>query len=598
MVPQDFVEVDSFPLSPSGKIDRRRLPAPERTLPREGEAFVAPGTPVEQLVAEIWADVLNVPQVGVNDNFFEMGGDSILAIQIAARAQQAGVQISPRHFFEHQTVRDLVAAAATTVRRAAEQTVGAGPFPLTPIQRWFFNRQMPDFQHWNQAYIFELKEPVDIECLESAIRHLLSYHDALRLRFTQEAGEWRQEYGGRPDWFRLQREDLSGVPSSEQPAAVTALAASLQAGLSPLDGRLLCAAHCDLGPARPGRLFIAIHHLAVDGVSWGVLLRDLESAYRQVQRGGPVRLPAKTTSFRQWAARLSDYAASRELQAEAAYWRGLPAARDPALVPDLPGDGPNDEASAETIVVTVTPDATDALLHRVPSAYRTQINDVLLAALALAFRRRAGVESLLLHLEGHGREVLWNDLDVSRTVGWFTSMFPVHLQVPSDAPGDALVAVRDQLQRIPNRGFGFGVLRHLSADAALATDLSRHDQPDVTFNYFGQVDQLLADSSLLAFARESVGLFHSPGARRAANIEVNALVLRGCLELQWSYSRRLHRRSTIEALASAYAGALNEVIRHCLGPDPARLTPSDFPSAGLSQESLDDLLAGLDEARA
>jgi len=433
--------------------------------------------------------------------------------------------------------------------------------------------------------------------LESAFESILSHHDSLRLRFTGDDGTWRQEYGGPADWFRLHREDLSGVPASEQAAAITAVTTRLQATLDPRDGRLVSAAHFNLGADSPGRLFIAVHHLAVDGVSWRILLEDLESAYRQTQRGERVRLPAKTTPFREWAARLSEHAKSSEMQRQAAYWRALPVPATPVLPHEVADGGPNDEESAQTIVVRLSPDATDALLHLVPSVYRTQINDGLLAALALAFRRRTGKDSLLLHLEGHGREVLWDDLDVSRTVGWFTSMFPVRLHVPSDAPGEALVAVRGQLQQVPLRGLGFGILRYLSTDAALRTELSRHDRPDVTFNYLGQVDQLLADSSLLAFARESAGPVRSPRASRAADLEVNALVLRACLELHWSFSSRLHRRPTVAALADEYVRTLNDVITHCLGADPARLTPSDFPSAGLSQESLDELLSDLDDVR-
>ncbi len=597
MVPRHFVTLDAFPITQNGKVDRKRLPAPDRGAAREGRVVAAPTTPAERLLAGIWAEVLGVAEVGADDNFFELGGDSILAIQIAVRARQSGLNLAPRHFFEHQTVRQLAAAAATERQPTAASggEVAAGPFPPTPIQAWFFDRELRDSHHWNQAFVFELKERVDVGALESAFRSVLSHHDALRLRFGRDDGGWRQEYVDGATSFRISREDLSHLPPSEQPGAITGRAALLQATLNPGDGRLVCAAHFDLGVGSPARLLIAVHHLAVDGVSWRVLLEDLESAYRQAQRGGAIELPEKTTSFKEWAARLREYVTSDALRAEAEYWRALPAPAGPVLPPDVPGDGPNDEASAQTIVVKLPPDATDALLHRVPAVYRTQINDVLLAALAVAFRRRTGATSLPVHLEGHGREALWNDVDVSRTIGWFTSLFPVTLQVPGDAPDDALLAIRDQLLRIPNRGVGFGILRYLSADHAVANDLSRHDHPEVTFNYFGQLDQVLAGSSLFAFARESAGPVHGASASRAAALEVNALVSGGCLELHWSFSRRRHRPETVERLADEYSRTLHEMVGHCLDGDARRLTPSDFPSAGLNQEALDELLAGLDD---
>ncbi len=390
---------------------------------------------------------------------------------------------------------------------------------------------------------------MDVDLLESAIAHVLSHHDALRLRFAQVNGTWCQEYGDTAAWFRLHREDLSDMPSVDQSMAVTDSATKLQTALSLLEGRLFCAAYYDFGSTDSGRLFIAVHHLTIDIVSWVILLEDMELAYRQLQNGEQVRFPAKTTSFRQWAHRLNNYASSTELQAEAAYWRAMPTFPVPLLPVEMSEDGLDDEAYAETVIIRLTPDQTRNLLRRVPPVYRTQINDILLAGLALTFKRYSHIEPLLLYLEGHGREELWKDVHVGRTVGWFTSLFPVNLQLTTDSLGEAIISVRDQLRQIPNRGLGYGVLNYLVGDSAITPEQSRCCQPELTFNYFGQIDRALNKSSLLRLASESPGPIHSPRAQRMAKIEINGLVLHDCLELHWSFNRRRHRRSTIESVA-------------------------------------------------
>ncbi len=592
MIPGVFVALDEIPRTANGKLDRRSLPSLTGSCILSGNAEKLP-TSLEAKLAEIWCEVLSIEHVSLNDNFFELGGDEILSVLAADRSRRAGLQIAPRQFFEHQTLKKIAAASTAMEELTASEPVGTSRFLLTPVQKWFFERQLNDCQHWNQAYVFELKEQVDVDLLESSIAHVLLHHDALRLRFTQVNGTWCQEYGDSVAWFRLHREDLSEVPSVDQPTAVTDSAAQLQTTLSLRKGRLFCAAYYDLGSTNSARLFIAVHHLAVDLVSWVILLEDMELAYRQLLIGQRVRLPAKTTSFRQWAHRLSDYASSAVLQEEAAYWRAIPTSPVPLLAADLSEDGLDDEASAETVVVRLTPDQTRNLLQRVSPVYRTQINDILLAGLALTFRRYTHTESLLLYLEEHGREELWEDVHIGRTVGWFTSLFPVNLQLTTDSPGEAIMSVRDQLRQIPNHGLGYGVLNYLVSDAASTPEQSRCYQPELTFKYLGQVDRALNKTSLLRLASESPGPIHSPGAQRLAKIEINGLVLHDCLELHWSFSRRRHRRSTIESVALLYLQTLNELIKHCLDLEQDREGSSSVPPRNAIEEQLIQIWAAV-----
>jgi len=599
MVPSAFVTLDALPLTPVGKLDRRALPAPDQSRPDLESAYVAPRTPAERILADIWAEVLGVEQVGVHDSFFELGGDSILSIQAVARANQAGLSLTPRQLFQYPSVAGLTAVAgsvATTALIQAEQGVVEGPLPLTPIQCWFFDQELPQPHHWNQAVLLEVKERLEPELLEQAARHLLVHHDALRLRFRRGEAGWEQMNAGVDGEVPFSVVDLSQLTEAEQRAAIEARAAEHQADLDLTAGPLLRLAYFDLGADRPDRLLVVVHHLAVDGVSWRILLGDLQVAYGQLQGGEEAVLPSKTTSFRHWARRLAEYARSEPMRQELDHWLSL--AKHPVvpLPVDFPS-GSNTEADAQTVTVSLEAEETRTLLQEVPSAYGTEINDALLAALTQAFARWTGSPTLLVDLEGHGREPLFEDVDLSRTVGWFTTIFPVCLDLRrASGPGEALTTVKEQLRRVPGRGIGYGLLRYLCHDQEVVTRLEALPQAEVSFNYLGQFDQILDQASPFRLARESAGGSRSLQGRLGHLLSVNGGVADGRLQMEWTYSRRLYRRETVERVAEAFIQALRAIIAHCRSPEAVGYTPSDFPDAGLSQEEIDRLLVEVGEA--
>ncbi|HEU0076802.1 MAG TPA: condensation domain-containing protein, partial [Longimicrobiaceae bacterium] len=355
-------------------------------------------------------------------------------------------------------------------------------------------------------------------------------------------------------------------------------------------GPLLRAVSFHPGAGQPGRLLLAIHHLMVDGVSWRILLEDLESAYRQLTRGEAVRLPAKTTSWKAWAEGLAARSRSAALAAEAAYWREQ-AHRWVAQLPTDDPSGENTLASARSVEVRLTGHETGVLLREAPAAYRTQVDDVLLTALARALARWTGELRVRVALEGHGREEAWMEgVDLSRTVGWFTSIYPVVLELPADGgPGAALKAVKEQLRAVPGRGIGYGLLRH-GGGSEPGAELAGAAEAEVGFNYLGQLDQAVAEDAFFAFAPESAGAPADPRGPRGHRIEVSGAVRAGCLELQIGYSARVHRPETMQRLAGWYAEELRALIAHCTADAAGGYTPSDFPLAGLSQAELDALL--------
>jgi amino acid adenylation domain-containing protein/non-ribosomal peptide synthase protein (TIGR01720 family) len=591
MVPAVFVLLDALPLTANGKIDRRALPVPDPARSDQAAAFVSPRTPAEQVLAEIWAQVLGVDRVGIHDNFFTLGGDSILSIQIIARANQRGLQITTKQLFEHQTIAGLAAMDGTSSLAQTEQRPVTGTIPLTPIQRWFFEQNLPEPQQWNQAMLLETKRPLSPVQLAQAIRYLLAHHDALRLRFVRTGDLWQQWNADVDGQVPFTWADLSMLPDAAHGAAIETASAELQTSLDLTTGPLLRAVLFDLGPQKPGRLLLIIHHLAIDGVSWRILLEDLQAVYQQLSQSEAPMLPPKTTSFKRWAEQLALYAQSTALHQELAYWRTGACDGGAAMPADYAG-GVNSEASARIVAAALSPEETQLLLQEVPAIYHTQINDVLLTALAQTFARWTGARTLRVDLEGHGREDLFEQIDVSRTISWFTALFPILLNLgEADNQGEMLKAIKEQLRRVPNHGLGYGLLRYLSADEAVVAQLGAIPRADVSFNYLGQFDQMLADSLLFGLADESSGPPHSPHGLRRYLLDISGSVVRGQLHMRWRYSEHIHRRDTVERLAQEFIEALRSIIAHCQSPEAGGYTPSDFPDAGFTQEELDRLFA-------
>ncbi|MGH3904698.1 MAG: amino acid adenylation domain-containing protein, partial [Pseudonocardiaceae bacterium] len=597
MVPAAFVALEALPLTRNGKLDRKALPAPEFGVVG-GAGHVAPRTESEAVLAGIWAEVLGVDRVGVDDNFFELGGDSILSIQVVSRARQAGLGVMPRDVFTHPTVAGVAAAASgVAAPKVAEQGPVSGAVVSTPIQRWWFDTAVCP-QHFDQSWTLELVEGVDEEALRMALAAIVEHHDALRMRFEHVDGVWRQHNAPVEPVELLRVEDLSALGEADRQAVMERVAEQVHAGFDLAAGALLKAVLFDLGAARRSVLLLAVHHLVVDGVSWRILLEDLDSAYRQAAPGETVRLPSKTTSFREWAARLSEHAAAGGFDDERDHWAGVAEGCDPTLPVDA--DGPNTTGSTCELSVRLDEEQTRALLQDVPSVYRTQVNDVLLAALGRVLGRWTGRSRVLVGLEGHGREDLFDDVDLSRTVGWFTTEFPVALTMPatgqargpadgsSDADGwaEVLKSVKEQLRAVPRRGLGYGALRYLTGDSGLADDVA----PQVSFNYLGQFDAADGGDGGGGLVHGSHGGFQAdsgPQEARAAVLDVLGRVEGRCLELVWQYSHEVHHQATVTRLAEDMLAALREIIEHCAQPDAGGRTPSDYSLARLDQRQVD-----------
>ncbi|MCG8352710.1 MAG: condensation domain-containing protein, partial [Chloroflexales bacterium] len=579
MLPAAYVVIAQLPLTAHGKLDRKALPAPDSERMDVEHSYVAPRSPAEKTLAEIWSRILGVEKIGVFDNFFATGGDSILSIQVIAHANQAGIRLSPRQFFQHPTIAELVAAAARNEAQPVLTELAAGPIPLTPIQRWFFDQHPEQPQHWNTSILLEVPPGLNQQLLGRATHYLQSYHDALRLRFTDTEAGWQQTTALDPVPSPFRQIDLSKTSKRKLAQAITAEAAALQQSLDLAAGPLFRVAYFDLGPRHNGRVMIVFHHLVVDGVSLRIFVGDLLTVYRQLDQDEAPALPPKTTPFQAWAAQMEAYAQTASVRQELDYWLALSRQAAPALPVDFPG-GANSYGDAMRLVAGLNVQETQALLREVPAAYGSQINDVLLTALVQTFARWTGEQRLLIELDSHGREDVLEGVDVSRTVGWFTSIYPVLLDLTAtDDPVAALREVQAQLRRLPQRGIGYGLLRYACRDETIRSALSQMPQPEVNFNYLGQFDQPVGappatspeteaggngTAAVVPFrvAGESVGPEQYPHGRRSALLYIVGVVAGGKLNIQWSYSAKLYKKSTVERLARNYLKELRQLIAY------------------------------------
>ncbi|MDI5962454.1 non-ribosomal peptide synthetase [Streptantibioticus silvisoli] len=613
MVPSALVALDELPLTPNGKLDREALPAPDGGGTGAGRK---PGTERERVLCEVFAQVLGLPDVGPDDAFFDLGGDSIASIQLVSAARRAGLVFTPRDVFRHRTVEALARAAtvpdgAAADPRGADPDAGTGPVPLTPIIAWQHGRGGP-VGRFSQTTLIRVPAGLGGERITAALGTLLDHHDALRMRLGRPAdGTWALEVlprGAVTADGCVTRVDAGSTDGDELAALVRARTDEALDRLDPEAGRMVRAVWFDAGPDRPGRLLLALHHLVVDGVSWRILLPDLAEAWEAARDGRAARLEPVGTSFRRWAEHLTASAAAPARIAELPLWTAMTDHREP-LLGSRALDGAKDTAgSARSLTLRLAPERTAPVLTTVPGAFNAGVNDVLLTALALAvgsWRRRHGGgddTAVLLDLEGHGREEFADGVDLSRTVGWFTSLFPVRLdpghldlaEVRSGGPaaGDALKRIKEQLRALPDNGLGYGLLRHLNPRTAAA--LAGRPGPQISFNYLGRFDapqgprvpewtaDPLADV-LGAGADARMPLAHV--------LEVNA-VTRDTpdgprLEAVWSWPDGVLAEHDVRDLAGAWFDALDALTAHVGRTGASGWTPSDLPLVSLSQGEID-----------
>jgi non-ribosomal peptide synthase protein (TIGR01720 family) len=574
-----------MPLTPNGKIDKKALPEPEGNIATTNE-YVAPRNETEQKLEAIWTKVLGIEKIGVYDNFFELGGHSIITIQIVSRAKQENISLTPKDIFKHQTIAELAKVSSTNeLKIIAEQGTVSGEIQLTPIQSWFFEEDFENKDHWNQAVMLKVKDTVDISVLENAINALVQQHDVLRLSYTIENGKWAQKHNELLK-YQLEVVDCSNLSGKELSKSIAEHSSKIQGSLSIVNGVLFKAALFKTN--KDNELLVAINHLVVDGVSWRIIIEDLQKACLQQMTNKEIDLGLKTSSFKQWAEKLVGYANSDKLAKELKFWNEITSKSNNSLPFDDRGE--NSGISANYITVKLNKKLTQQLLKEAGKAYKTEINDLLLTSLAISIEKWTRNSNIIINLEGHGREDIFIDTDISRTVGWFTSQFPVSLTLENENNiAGTIKSIKEQLRGIPNKGIGYGILRYLHPDASVREQMRLQKNNEISFNYLGQFDNLQENSGLISMSNQPYGLSVSNANHRTNIIDINSLISDGELVISFSYSKNLHKKETIENLANSYIIELQNIIEHCSQPESKGYTPSDFPLCNISQNELDEV---------
>ncbi|QIR33194.1 non-ribosomal peptide synthetase [Bacillus velezensis] len=588
MVPAYMMELEKLPLTPNGKLDRKNLPEPELALQT---AYTAPRNELEEQLSVIWLEVLGAKQVGIEDSFFELGGDSIKALQVSARLGRYGWKMTASDLFRHPSIKEL-APLIRKAERVIDQRPVEGNIPWTPVQQWFLSQRMENRNHFNQSVMMFSSDALHKQPLKEALQHLVIHHDALRITVSTENESFRQINHGiqKDELYSLDIWDLSETDTWEK--EIESEVAALQQRMDIEKGPLLKAGWFK---TRSGDyLFVTVHHLAVDGVSWRILLEDLSAAYTQAVKGQPVQLPPKTDSFKQYAERLSEYAKSSKLMREEEYWRFI----EEETAAELPYEKPQHQTGADsirqTVSFTLTEEETSVLLQQVNRAYHTDTQDILLTAAALALRDWTGGGRLRIAMEGHGREHIMPELDISRTVGWFTSMYPVLIDLNTAGAelGTAVKTVKDTLGRIPDKGIDYGILKYMTPPEQKT--IRFRQAPEISFNYLGQFNDT-EDQHTFSLSGLASGHDITPTWQREQAVEMSAMAAQNKLHFSLSYPPSRFRKETMEQLLQTLQQYLRDIMAHCTGKEESEKTVSDFSSKTLTSDDLDSIASFVEE---
>ncbi|WP_434533462.1 amino acid adenylation domain-containing protein [Bacillus velezensis] len=598
MVPAFFETLEALPVTPNGKLDRRALPEPQKKA-HTGRAFTEPESDMEKELSAIWSEVLGTENIAADQSFFELGGDSIKALQVSARLHQAGKQIAVKDIFSRPTIREL-APYVRTERQPVSQAPAEGEVKWSPIHKWFFTQDMKEANHFNQSVMLTRANSIDEGALRKTLKAITVHHDALRLVCIKDEEKGLLLFNRPADLADEQLYSLTILEMEgdehEKERFVKRRVAELQRNMDLENGPLVQAGL--FRSEAEDYLFLTVHHLAVDGISWRILLEDLASAYEQAISGQEIKLPPKTMSFKTYTEQLADYAESKQLLQQAEYWREIEHYETESLPYEQADLSQTPAKKRNTVSFTLTESETDALLKDVHSAYNTDTQDVLLASAVLAIQKWSPRHALKIALEGHGRQSEQAGADISRTVGWFTSIYPVLFRSGAYEPLEeyeirTLKTVKDTLRRIPDKGNGYGVLKYLTPPKLAGMTFGK--APEISFNYLGQFD---APGGNPAETEQPDAFQFSPLGggddvtdtwKREQSLEISAIAAKGRMTVSISYETERFRQDTIERLSESCRYYLLKLSEHCLGKTDTEKTVSDFDDRELTEEALQDI---------
>ena len=588
MLPSAWVLLEDFPRLPNGKINFNALPDAQSSSAVIASNYVAARNPIEQKLVETWTKVLNIQAIGIHDNFFEIGGDSILSIQIIAKARKEGLQLKANQLFEHQSIAELALFAQPTDNSSPSNEIYIGEIALTPIQHWFFDEHRTAPQHWNMAVRVDVESVILQEVIKKSVSHLIESNDALRLAFrlsevsdTFKVSDIKASVLPPNDIHAFQYFDLTNINVDELENEIEKRISHIQGNLNLEQGGLFRVAYFECFDVRSNVIVFIAHHLIIDVVSWQILLDEFKKNCLQIIDNKQVKSTFKASTFKYWGDYISDLAAENHFENELDFWKKqIETAGD--FPSDIEYDLPIKEAATQTITFELDTITTTALLQDTNSTYNTKTDEVLLTALVQSFLNYSKQDQIQIALERHGRDI-FEDIDVTNTIGWFTSFFPLNILLNNSANiGEALKAIKEQVRAVPNNGIGYGILHYLQEKFP-----KNPNNAPIIFNYVGN-----QTSEKTKYFGEAKALFkhtRDPRIERTNVLEINAQIKDGKLQVKWQYVPKIHTAQTIKNLIQNFENKLRKLIKHCQNT-PQQYTPSDFPHLKICDSDLQQII--------
>ena len=573
MIPAKFIKVNAIPLTPNGKVDKEYLREHYDYI-ASTEEYVAATTDDESVMAQVWSDVLGIKEVGIKDNYFALGGDSIKAIQIISKLRDKGININVKDILVYQTIEDIILNVDIREEtKEYEQSIIDGEVPLTPIQRWFLNN-LKYKNHYNQSVCLKVKESIDIDILEKAMKTLITNHDGLRLNYNKESNQMYYNNNHLSNKFKIETIDLSSQGNNVL-KDIKKIGENLKSSIDIESGVLIKLEYIKLEEEE--LLLITAHHLIIDGVSWRILLEDMVNAYYAFKNGKSVNLPMKTASLLDWSTCIEEYSRNDKIYVEEKYWQSIEGQK---FVLPVEFHGNIIEKDRVKILGCIPHKETEQLLKECNRAFNTEINDLLLTALYVTINQWISNKSIKVQLESHGRNL--DGIDLSRTIGWFTSLYPVILKSNSDALENNIKDIKETLRKTPNNGIGYGILKYLKGT------LHREESQEIRFNYLGSFKNEF-NNELFMYKSVDTGSEISENNPMTCKLEINSFIIEDEFNIEFSYSSKNYKREVIEKVRDNYIDNLRKIIKLTSESKKRSFTPSDFTLCDFTIESLDSI---------
>lgn len=577
MVPSFLIKLDRIPLTHNGKVDSALLPEPEKN---RAEVKIAPGTEMEKELKETLEELLHMEQLSMGDNFLNLGGDSIKAIQLSSKLRDKGFLLKVKQILANPVLKDMAAVMTKDdAEEDADLTEEDVTVPKTPVISWLLEQKLANLDYYNQSVMLEMNPELSADCLEHALDELIHYHDALRLNYKADTDELYYNNKHLQEKSKIEVYDLSDYDEMEQTIKIKELSEQVKGSLELENGILIKGAVFCMSKTRKCLLLTA-HHIVTDGVSWRILLEDFMTALSQIRENQKVMLPKKSYSYKKWAEQLNQYGAGL-FQKEEDYWRKVNEAEF-----TYPTDFADGEALVSSIKHTVRSlgaEQTNLLTHGAGNSYHIEADDILIISLVKTIKELTGNSKTVLELEGHGREELFEKMDWNRSVGWFTSIYPAALEMKEEQLSKQIIEVKEQLRNIPSGGIGYGILTYI------AQAIERKNRNGIRFNYLGDFSDTIYENDLFHVSRLDTGLDSGKDNSVSALIDINAMITDGNLQIELAYSSQRFKETSMELLMDTWISNIGTVMDHCLNEDNITLTSSDFDSVSLSQDELESL---------